>query len=160
MDLDDAACGRLHVTTPAAAFATLGEPAWREAECQSLCDILGDVATRHAVAPLPPLILAIGGGALTHAPTEERLVQSKPAVWVIWLHASIPCLATRIAGDVAKRPSLLGGDVLEELPTLAARRESGYRHVADYAADASGSPESLSEGLVSAFAGNWSTSGS
>ncbi len=160
MDLDDAACERLGTATPAEAFAALGEAAWREAECASLQALLASPPGAPRVDRRPSLVLAIGGGALTHPATKELLLHTKSSLWVAWLHAPVSCLSARIASDATRRPSLLGGDVLQELPTLAQRREADYRTVADYAADASGSAADVSGDLLVALSRRSGESGS
>jgi shikimate kinase len=100
-------------------FAVEGEPGFRRRERTALVELL----TRDK------LVLAAGGGAVLNLDTRREMQSAGP---VVWLQASVPVLAARIAADpgtAQRRPNLAGGGT-EEIAKLLAEREPLYRDCA------------------------------
>ncbi|MCA9061158.1 MAG: shikimate kinase, partial [Planctomycetaceae bacterium] len=101
-------------------FEREGEGGFRDREQQVISDLCaGD-----------RLILAAGGGAILRDINRKIMKASGP---VIWLEAAPAVLAERIAGDqatAARRPSLTGRSVTEEVAEVLAVREPIYREAA------------------------------
>ncbi len=118
-------------TSIAALVADRGEPFFRDREA----DLLGRLLTRD------DCVLATGGGVVLRASNRQLLAsRGRP---VVWLHAPADVLRPRLAADPAtalRRPSLTGGDVLDEVAAAVAAREPLYRDVADALIDVSGDP--------------------
>ncbi len=114
--------------TIARLFATHGEPHFRALERRTIDRLLEPA----------PLILATGGGAMTHAATRRILLARATT---IWLDAPPHILAARLRG-APNRPLLAGADLLVTLTTLAARRRPHYRK-ANHRVDADATPESV-----------------
>ncbi len=100
-------------------FAAEGEAGFRRRERETLAELLNR----------DRLVVAAGGGAILNGDTRRDMKAAGP---VVWLQASIPVLAQRIADDPAtaqRRPSLAGGGT-EEITRLLAEREPLYRECA------------------------------
>lgn len=154
IDLDDrtlAALRRAHGplagATVAAAWAALGEPAFREAEARAL-----DEALRE-----PPAVIALGGGTPLAPGAERALRAARDAgrAVLLYLRADAPTLRVRMAGDAASRggagaarPSLTGRGALEEIEDVLAHRDPIYAALAQQTIDAGGSPESCAAEIV------------
>jgi shikimate kinase len=108
-------------------FAAEGEPGFRRREREALAGLLaGDRQ-----------VLAAGGGAVLNADTRRQMQAAGP---VVWLQASVPVLAARIAADpstAARRPNLAGGGT-EEIARLLAEREPLYRECAAHTVETDG----------------------
>lgn len=90
-------------------------------------------------------VLATGGGVVLRADNRSLLRrQGRP---VVWMMAPAAVLRQRLAADpgtAAHRPSLTGGDVLDEVATTLVEREPLYRQTADAMIDvADASPDEL-----------------
>jgi len=100
-------------------FAAEGEPGFRRRERSALVELL----TRDR------LVLAAGGGAVLNPETRRDMQAAGP---VVWLQASVPVLAARIAADpttTRRRPNLAGGGT-DEIAKLLGEREPLYRESA------------------------------
>ena len=98
----------------------VGEYGW-EAFRELECSLLDELSFRS------DLVIATGGGAITHG--EQWALLAKDSL-VVWLKADAETICARMAGDVntaGQRPSLTGADVSEEVETLLAQRDPLYR---------------------------------
>jgi len=102
-------------------FAAEGEAGFRRRERQTLAELLSR----------DRLVVAAGGGAILNGDTRRDMKAGGP---VVWLQASVPVLAQRIADDpttAERRPTLAGGGT-EEIARLLAQREPLYRECASH----------------------------
>jgi shikimate kinase len=102
-------------------FAAEGEAGFRRRERETLAGLL----------QRDRLVVAAGGGAILNSETRRDMKAAGP---VVWLQASVPVLAKRIAADpttAERRPSLAGGGT-EEIARLLAKREPLYRGCATH----------------------------
>ena len=97
-----------------ALFAKLGESGFRTLEFE---------AVREALA-LPPGVVALGGGAVTHAPTRALLAARALRVF---LDVPPETLIARLARSRTVRPVVGGAPTLERIRELLAEREPLYR---------------------------------
>lgn len=88
-------------------------------------------ALTEEVALAPPHVVAPGGGWVTQAGLMALL---RPHGSIIHLAASPATLAARLGPMAATRPLLQGGDLLDELAELLARRAAAYA-AADHVID-------------------------
>ncbi len=112
--------------TIAAIFAEEGETGFRERERT----VMAELCCRDG------LVIAAGGGAVLDSDT--RADWARPGSRVVWLTASAEELERRIATDAttaARRPSLTGDSVLEEISAVLAERETVYRGCATLTID-------------------------
>jgi shikimate kinase len=109
-DLDDAIESRLHRTVREI-FAVDGEAAFRQAEHQTLAELLTG----------PELVLAAGGGAAEHAGSQQLLREAP----VVYLQVGYAEALRRVGGD-AGRPMLARPDLAE----IFQRRLAAYEAVA------------------------------
>ena len=129
VDLDELVLRTLSAESAKAAFAELGEAAWRSAESTALKSILDD----------PPPITATGGGVVCDVINRERLAAADH-VQVIWLDVSPEVSRDRLRETAGDRPSLTGqGDAAEEAIAVARSRRGLYEQVAGDRVDADGS---------------------
>ena len=133
VDLDDEiaaahAAERGLARAPAAGevLEEIGEPAFRELEERVL---------RERIAEGGPVVIACGGGVVERE-RARRLLASRATC--VWLRVSATELARRMRADPTPRPSLTGGDPLEEIATVLARREPLYAEVASITIDGRG----------------------
>jgi len=109
-------------------LARLGEPAFRALEAQSLTRLLSG---------REPAVIATGAGCIETSAVRELLLRDTQT---LWLRVALPELARRMRADPTPRPALLGGDPIEEIPIIAARREPLYREVATFVLDCGSDP--------------------
>ena len=105
-----------------------GEPAWREAEAATLCELLGR----------DDLVISLGGGTPLIPDARQAIAAAKDATR-LYLRCSPEELHRRIRQDAAStdaRPNLtaLGGGA-EEIAAVLAEREPVYRELADHEFD-------------------------
>lgn len=84
------------------------------------------------------LVIATGGGAITHREEWERLAENS---LVVWLRADARTICTRMAGDVksaSQRPSLTGADPADEVRGLLQERTPLYQAGSHMALDTEG----------------------
>jgi shikimate kinase len=105
-------------------FADRGEPAFRELEAEA---VRGAVATGG--------VIAVGGGAVTHAATREALAGAR----IVLLTVSPEAVADRIAGS--DRPLLASGG-LDAWQTITDARAATYAELAHAVFDTSRRPMS------------------
>jgi shikimate kinase len=96
-------------------FATEGEAAFRKLERAAIADA---VVT-------PGAIVSVGGGAVLDPTNIERMRAAGP---VLWLYADPATLVVRLQNSLRRgdRPLLAGGEPLEVLTDLLARRREAY----------------------------------
>lgn len=95
-------------------FARLGEPGFRALELEAVRDALAR----------PPGIVALGGGAVTHAPTRALVAASALRVF---LDIPAETLIGRLHRSRTIRPIVGGAPSLETVRALLAEREPLYR---------------------------------
>lgn len=101
-------------------FADDGEAQFRDWEADTIRELCG----RERV------VIATGGGAILRPETRALL---KRTCFVVWLTASPDAIAKRMTADpetLARRPSLTGQGVVEEVAAVLAVREPHYREAA------------------------------
>lgn len=130
LDLDDATARALGHTSVGAAWAAMGEPAFRAAEAAQLRSTLA----------MPPQVLALGGGTPT-APGAADLLRAAArdgTAVIVYLSAPPAVLRARLAAaSMTDRPSLTGASPLDEIEAVYARRDPIYRGLATHIVDAS-----------------------
>lgn len=130
VDLDDRTARALAVAHPGDALR-LGEPVFRAAEFQSLCEALTEA----------PGVLALGGGTPT-APGAADVLRdavARRAIVLIYLRATPATLRARLAEtDLSRRPPLLGVDPLVEIAELHLRRDAIYASLASQVIEVDG----------------------
>jgi len=119
----------------AAIFARDGEAAFRVAERAAVVRVLSSAK---------PAVISLGGGALE----DDATFADARSHTLVWLKASVPTLAARLAGN-GDRP-LLAGDPLAKLQELAAAREPRYRQ-AHVIVDASLAPKGVAASVLEAL---------
>lgn len=147
VDLDDAiawadseGCCAQHIPTVAHVIETLGWEGFRDLEARELARVLGSGA---------PLVLATGGGVVERAANRALL---RERARVVWIREELPVLRERLARS-ADRPSLTGASPVDELDSIAARREPLYREVAQLVLDARGAnPAALARRIAESLA--------
>lgn len=134
----DKAIARVHGPIPAI-FTERGEPAFRALEA---------AAVREAVATGG--VVAVGGGAVTHAATREAIAGTR----VVLLSVSPEAVAERIAGS--DRPLLAAGGI-DAWQTIMDERAATYAELAHIVVDTSRRPMSHVVDDVVAWAGEGSS---
>jgi shikimate kinase len=127
VDLDDE-IAREHAGAKGAGevLAAVGEPAFRALEERVL---------RERLARGGPVVIACGGGVVELANSRQALAKLATCVW---LRVSAKELARRMRGDPTSRPSLTGGDPVEEIEAVMSRREPLYEEIAAITIDGRG----------------------
>ena len=108
-----------------AIFEQDGEPYFRRIESEILAGL----------APEPPAVISIGGGAVASERNRKRL---RGLGVVVWLQAAPEDLHRRMAADresAASRPPLSTTDALTEVRNLLAQRSAWYERLADVEID-------------------------
>lgn len=130
-DADEAIVAEAGMDIPAI-FARDGEAGFRSRESRVLAALLRG----------GPLVLATGGGAVLDPGTRALLGE---AAQVVWLHAPVAVLASRVGGG-GSRPLLAGGDAGEKLASIYRLRLPYYAQCADFLLPVgSSSPQTLAE---------------
>ncbi len=128
VDTDAEVCKRLGGRTIKQIWDELGEPAFRQAECEVTAELLkGDEQ-----------VIALGGGTVMQ-PTAREAIENATDTHCVYLQCEPAELHKRIHADTqtaAARPNLtsLGGGV-EEIAKILAEREPTYIAVADKVLD-------------------------
>ncbi len=149
VDLDDRTLALLQkehgVPTIAAAFETLGERVFREAESRALREVLHDPELANAV-------IALGGGTPT-APEAADLLRSCGAE-MVYLRLPVSVLQERIRGEIdSRRPALLpGADPVGEISAVHERRDPLYRSLATIVIETDDSAEQVAAIIRDAIA--------
>ncbi len=116
---------------PTEIFATRGEEGFRLLEEE----VARELSARDG------LVIATGGGLVTHAPSRDAIRSNGT---LIWLKASVSEIERRLGGDTT-RP-LLAGNFRERLEALESARTEIYRACADFTVDTDGlTPEEVSD---------------
>jgi len=127
-------------------FAGEGEAGFRDKETL----VLQELSKRERC------VVGTGGGLILR---DENRSLMRENGYAVWLKASVPTLAARIAADpmtAARRPNLAGGGSAE-IEEMLRVREPLYRACADLEIDTEGqSPESIVQTILNA----WHLSGS
>ncbi len=143
VDVDDAIRARFDGHTVASIWATEGEPAYRAVEVDVTCELC---AQDHQV-------IALGGGTLMEDGARRAVEQAD--AFRVYLHAPIEVLAARMAGDAQTaehRPSLTGGNALDEVTQVMQVRGPVYEAVADLLIDVSeAGPEAVVASVLDAM---------
>lgn len=131
VDLDDRTPRVLGFDAVAPAWEARGEAAFRAAEVEAL---------RAALAE-PTEVIALGGGTPT-APGAADLLKNTGAT-LVYLRCSPAELRERLRlhGVGANRPSLTGGNPLDEIEEVFARRDGLYRSIAAHIVEGVTTPE-------------------
>ena len=142
IDLDDvtvAGSGQPSVTVM---FRSLGEAAFRAAECAALEHVLTSASTSGAV-------IALGGGTPTTPPARALLESARAAgtIRIILLEAPPETLGARLASNPGDRPLLAGASFAEEALLLGEVRLPMYRTLADAVVSTGGHAEASVEAL-------------
>lgn len=128
VDLDDVTRKRFNNQTIAEIWETYGESGFRQAEVQAAADQFAK----------DDLVIATGGGILTHDAGKQAVVSAEHATR-IYLSCSAEVLAKRIASDATtatQRPSLTGdADPAAEVEQVLTQRDLVYREAADIVFD-------------------------
>lgn len=129
IDLDERALSLCGDATVESVFAGPGGAArWRDAERDALEQLVGGAET--------PCIVAVGAGALEHAPTADIIRRARSDGWrVVHVRCSPQTCAERIAADPAGRPSVTGAGIVEEIAALHAKRTPAYESLCDLAVE-------------------------
>lgn len=126
-------------TTIQEIFAAQGESVFRDLEEQAVAQLSASAQT----------VVALGGGAVLREANRDCLVQAGP---VVWLTAPAEALGHRLASDAsttARRPSLTGRGVVEEIAEVLAERAPLYRACATLTIDTQGkTPAQIAEEVV------------
>ncbi|MGB2756888.1 MAG: shikimate kinase, partial [Acidimicrobiia bacterium] len=118
-------------------FRDRGEHAFRDHEASVLQSVLGSSEF---------CVVSTGGGAVLR---EESVAQMRAHGIVVWLRASIDTLAARLGSGAADRPLLAGGDLGEQLASLAQERNELYRAAANVIVDTDGmEPSEIADAVL------------
>lgn len=127
IDLDDLTAAELGTHSPAEAFTSHGEPAFRLAEARALSLVLaGDQR--------PSPVVALGGGTPTAPGASDLLQQARTdnRARMVYLRASVNTLRDRLErSDASSRPALTPLGLLDEIATILQRRGPLYTAIAD-----------------------------
>ncbi|MFN3169019.1 MAG: shikimate kinase [Phycisphaeraceae bacterium] len=128
VDTDDRVRQRFNGVPIAEIWETHGEPAFRQAEAQTVAELLQK----------PDQVIALGGGTLTHDDARRTIQQADNATR-IYLRCDPDVLAQRIADDTTtstERPALTdNADPADEVRQVLTQRDPVYRHTADIVFD-------------------------
>lgn len=123
--------------TIAAIFADHGESCFRDLEQAVVSDL----------ASGPPQVVALGGGAVLRE-ANRVAIEGNP---VVWLTASPAALAARLSADAtsaARRPTLTGAGLLQEIEQVLAERTPIYRQCATLVVDTENrSPQAVADAI-------------
>jgi shikimate kinase len=122
-DLDDLTAAGLGCGTASEALRVHGAEAFRAAELEALRRFFPTAQRDH--------ILALGGGTPT---IPDAAAMLRPHT-LIYLRAQPRTLQERLRADSRARPSLTGGDAVEEVPAIFAQRDALYRSLAGHIVD-------------------------
>jgi len=128
VDTDDKVRKRFNGVPIAEIWEQHGEPAFRQAEADTVAELLQK----------PDQVIALGGGTLTHDGARHTVQQADNATR-IYLRCDPATLAQRIAADATtqtERPSLTGNaDPADEVKLVLEQRDPVYRETADIVFD-------------------------
>jgi len=95
-------------------FARDGEAGFRTAECDAI----------RAVLEEEPAVIALGGGAITHAPTREVV---RAGAITVYLELPVEELVARLRRSKTVRPVVGAEPTIETVAPILAAREPLYR---------------------------------
>ncbi len=110
-------------------FAKKGEEWFRNEECESLMEIVEEYNYLNSKAPYT-LVLALGGGTVTHAPSAAVV---KTRTQCVYLQCPKEVLLERLMKNNSRRPLVAGKseeEMMAVIEDLMRRRESLYRECA------------------------------
>ncbi|MBE6224261.1 MAG: shikimate kinase [Bacteroidales bacterium] len=110
-------------------FAKKGEEWFRNEECESLMEIVEEYNYLNSKAPYT-LVLALGGGTVTHAPSAAVV---KTRTQCVYLRCPKEVLLERLMKNNSRRPLVAGKseeEMMAVIEDLMRRRESLYRECA------------------------------
>lgn len=145
IDLDHRTIARSGHASVSAMFRSVGEPAFRAAECAALQDVLSSDARHGAV-------IALGGGTPT-APGARALLEAARAdgtIRIVLLEAPPAVLGARLSVAPGDRPLLMGANFTEEAALLGERRLPAYRALADATVTTGGTTADSLDALAAA----------
>ena len=123
VDTDALVLGRFEEPSFIDVMQVHGEAAWRDAELQVACGLLGQ--SDH--------VLAMGGGMPAIPEVHEAIRDAKAAgqLIVIYLAGDPTLLGARLSASPGDRSSLTGRGLIEEIEHLHAARDPLYSSMAD-----------------------------
>lgn len=120
-------------------FQASGEPGFRDLETEAVRTLTANKRQ----------ILAMGGGVILREANRELLRQN---CHTVWLTASPAAIAQRLAHDEttqARRPSLTGKSVIEEIEEVLNARLALYKQCADVTIETEGKlPEAVADAIL------------
>lgn len=122
-------------------FKAHGEAAFRDIEAQVIARIL---------ATDGPRVLATGGGAVLRE--ANRTAIATRGGLVVYLEAPVTVIQDRLRHHIGGRPSLTGGNVVDEVPALVAAREPLYRGLAQLAVPTGDSAVEVADRIATVLA--------
>jgi shikimate kinase len=140
VDLDVRTLARLGEETVREAWWRLGEPAFRAAEVEALRDAL-----RQSF-----IVLSLGGGTPLAPGAREQIetARREGVATTVYLRVAPGTLRARLEGGMEDRPSLTGGDPLDEIDEIFAHRDPRYQEIADVVLEPSGGVEATARELL------------
>jgi shikimate kinase len=148
IDVDDEVCRRLDMPDIAAVWNELGEAAFRDAESQTVCELIAGHGR----------VIALGGGSVMREASRDALAAADGCLRV-YLRCEPTELLRRVRSDEKftrhrpNRPELGGG--LEQIQAMLTVREPVYRSLADVEYDVtSGGVEQAVDSLLTACRGH------
>lgn len=123
-----------------------GEAAWREAE---------RAAFRQS-ASSDNQVIALGGGTPLIDAARQLIdaARQSNAAKVVYLRCAVNLLTTRLRAMPGDRPTLTGGDFINEIPKVLAIREPVYLAIADLVYDVNEeSADDVAEGIIECLPG-------
>ena len=120
-----------------AIFARNGEEWFRNEECESLKEIVEEYKYLSSKNPYT-LVLALGGGTVTHAPSADVV---KEETCCVYLQCPKETLLERLVKNNSRRPLLAGKseeEMSEAIDNLMAARENIYKNCAEWVYDMRG----------------------
>jgi shikimate kinase len=123
VETDELVLARFQESTVSEVWRIHGEPAWREAEA--------DVAS--LLLSHDEQLISMGGGMPIISKVSQRMLaeQASNRLYVVYLDVDVQVLEERLSAGASDRPSLHGGDVIEEVAQVKQERDPVYRALAD-----------------------------
>ncbi|MFN3153728.1 shikimate kinase [Bremerella sp.] len=120
-------------------FADSGEPVFRDLETKALVELTDQSGQ----------ILSLGGGVILREENRKRIADH---CYTVWLKASPEEIAKRLSRDAAtqaRRPSLTGKSILEEIEEVLAARIPLYEQCANLTVDTQAkSPQEVADAIL------------
>jgi shikimate kinase len=124
IDMDDLVLARFAESSVQAVWRVHGEHAWRDAETETLRELLKSGNQ----------VIALGGGVPMIEAARTLITKHQQArdIVVIYLACDANELARRLDASTGDRPSLTGSHPADEVAAVLARREPTYLALADH----------------------------